>query len=188
MKTRNLIAGFISLSLLTGMLVGCDNHLEDDEMVTLQFFNGDGSLDIKFDDEIAQEITRRTGVRLEITAPMAGDEAQDIALMIAQDEYPDLMYAKGSIDLLIGAGAVMPLDDLIEEKGDHLKAMYGDQLGRLRHTLANPSTYHVGTFGVNDHILETSGTAQIQMEVMRELGYPQLNTLTDFEQDIKTYI
>jgi len=143
---------------------------------------------MNFDDAVAEEITRRTGVRLEITAPMAGDEATDIALMIAQDEFPDLIYAKGSIDILIGADALLPLDDLIAERGDNISAMYGDLLGRLRHTLDQPYTYHVGTFGVNDAINETSGTAQIQMSAMRELGFPTLESLDEFADAIRTYV
>ena len=191
MKRRHLLLGLFAVALCALILVGCGNSGgadADDEITVLTFFHADGNLDMNFDDAIAEEITRRTGVRLEITAPMAGDESTDIALMIAQGEFPDLIYAKGSIDILVGAGAVLPLDDLIEERGDNIRAMYGDLLGRLRHTLERPNIYHVGTFGVNNAINETSGTAQIQMSAMRELGFPTLESLDDFADAIRTYL
>jgi len=192
MKNKYLLTAVLSLGLTAIALVGCgnsnDSATDEDDVVILTFFSADGLLEMNFDDAIAEEITRRTGVRLEISAPMAGDEAQDIALMVSQNEYPDLIYAKSSIDLLVNAGAVLPLDDLIEEKGEHLKALYGDKLGRLRYTLDDPAIYHVGTGPVNERITETSGTAQIQMEVMRELGFPELKTLEDFENAIKMYM
>ena len=199
MKRKHLLLGLFTIVLCALVLVACgdddddyDNgdgdSAADGEVTVLTFFHADGNLDMHFDDAVAEEITRRTGVRLEITAPMAGDEATDIALMIAQGEFPDLIYAKGSIDILIGADAVLALDDLIEERGDNIRALYGDLLGRLRHTLERPNTYHVGTFGVNNAINETSGTAQIQMSVMRELGFPTLESLDDFADAIRTYM
>ena len=189
MRKKRLLTGLLSLGLATGVLVGCSNDIQGDEeeVITLKFFNADGNQNMSFDDVVAQEITRQTGVNLEITAPMAGDEAQDVALMIAQNEFPDLIYAKGSIDLLVNAGALLPLDDLIEEKGDNIRHLYGDKLGRLRYNSEDPAIYHVGTGAVQERILETAGIAQIQMEVMRELGYPTLDTLEDFENAIRTY-
>lgn len=189
MKRRNLLLGLSVVVLSLFVLIACgDGATSDDDVTVLTFFHADGNLDMNFDDAVAQEITRRTGVRLEITAPMAGDESTDIALMIAQGEFPDLIYAKSSIDVLIGAGAILRLDDLIAERGDHIRALYGDLLGRLRHTLEQPYTYHLGTFGVNQMIHETSGTAQIQMSAMRELGFPTLESLDDFADAIRTYM
>jgi len=191
MKKNYLLSMLIKFGIMVTVLVGCGNFNESgagEDRLTLAFYHADGDLNMRFDDAVAEEIMRLTGVKLEILAPMAGDEAQDIALMISQGEFPDLIYAKGSLDLLIGADAVLPLDERIAEKGHHIKALYGDQLGRLRHTLDNPFIYHVGTFGVNERILETAGTAQIQMDVMRELGYPNLETLAELEEAIKTYL
>src|SRR5699024_12216658 len=70
--------------------------------------------------------------------------------------YPDMIFAKGDIGKLIEAGGVIKLDDLIEEKGDNLKAMYGDQLDRLRNSVDDPSIYQVGTYGVEEAIWERS--------------------------------
>jgi len=192
MKKRNLLLGLLSILLVGIVLTACGDGggggPGDDGVTVLTFFHADGNLDMNFDDPVAQEITRRTGIRLEITSPMAGDESTDIALMVAQGEFPDLIYAKSSIDVLIGAGAVLRLDDLIAERGDNIRALYGDLLGRLRHTLDQPYTYHLGTFGVNQLITQTSGTAQIQMSAMRELGFPTLDSLEDFADAIRAYV
>uniref|UniRef100_UPI00082A306B ABC transporter substrate-binding protein n=1 Tax=Amphibacillus sediminis TaxID=360185 RepID=UPI00082A306B len=153
--------------------------------VTLTFYNEDGE-EKAFDDPVAQKITEKTGVILDIQYPVGGND-EAVPLMIASADYPDLIFAKDGIGMLIEAGGVIKLDDLIEERGDNIKAMYGDQINRLRNSLDDPSIYALGAYGVFDHKLETSGTFQIQLEVLRELGYPEITTLEQFEEAIETY-
>lgn len=157
-----------------------------DEPITLTMFNADGE-EKDFDDLVAQKITEETGVILEMDYPV-GDNEEAIPLMIAGGDYPDLIFAKGDIGKLIEAGAVIKLDDLIEEKGDNLKAMYGDQIDRLRRSTEDPSIYTVGTYGVETAVWEPSGTFQIQLDVLRELGYPEINTLEELEAALTEYV
>ncbi len=167
---------------------GNDKEAESKEGVTtLTFFNADLQKDDKFDNPVAAEMTKQTGVKLEISHPVGGDE-QAIPLMIASGDYPDLIFGKGDINKLIEAGAVIALDELIEEKGDNVKKMYGDQLSRLKNSLDDPYIYHLGTGGVENEAYKTSGTASLQLEVLKELGYPEIKTLEDYEAAIKTYI
>lgn len=158
-----------------------------EEETTLTFFTVDLSIDDPFTNPVAQEITKRTGIKLEISHPVGGDE-QAIPLMIASGDYPDLIYSKGDLNKLIDAGAVIPLDDLIEEKGENLKAMYGEQITRLRNSLEDPQIYHLGTGGVTLSQLKTSGTVQIQLDVLEELGYPEITTLEEYEAALTDYI
>ncbi|MGP4041441.1 ABC transporter substrate-binding protein [Gracilibacillus sp. D59] len=168
-----------------GATEGNEGDSSSDEPLTLTFFSADGE-EKAFDDPVAQKITEETGVKLEIDYPVGGND-EAIPLMIASGDYPDLIYAKGDIGKLIEAGGVIKLDDLIEEKGENLKAMYGDQLDRLRNSREDPSIYTVGTYGVENAYWQTSGTFQIQLDVLRELGYPEINTLEDFEEAITKY-
>ncbi|MDX8044565.1 ABC transporter substrate-binding protein [Gracilibacillus sp. S3-1-1] len=161
------------------------NDTSGDEPLTLTFFSADGE-EKSFDDPVAQKITEETGIKLEIDYPVGGND-EAIPLMIASGDYPDLIYAKGDIGKLIEAGGVIKLDDLIEEKGDNLKAMYGEQIDRLRNSVDDPSIYTVGTYGVENAYWETSGTFQIQLDVLRELGYPEITSLEEYEDAITEY-
>lgn len=59
-------------------------------------------------------ITEKTGVKLKTTRPVGGnDESEAVALMIAEQKYPDIIFAKGSAGNLIDAGAMMDMTDLI---------------------------------------------------------------------------
>ena len=183
----------LSTSLLLAACAGdggsssSSNDGDKEEVTTLTFFSADLSTDDPFTNPVAQEITKRTGVKLEISHPVGGDE-QAVPLMIASGDYPDMIFGKGDINKLIDAGAVIALDDLIEEKGENLKAMYGDQLNRLRNSLDDPQIYHLGTGGVTNKYLKTSGTFQLQFDALKQLGYPEINTLEEFEEAVKTYV
>ncbi|HOJ98429.1 MAG TPA: extracellular solute-binding protein, partial [Termitinemataceae bacterium] len=87
--------------------------------ITFTFFTVDATEDMPFTDPVAKKITELTGVTLKVDRPVAGDQ-QAIPLMIASGQYPDLIYAKGDLTLLIEAGAVIPLDDLIAKRGKYI--------------------------------------------------------------------
>ncbi len=182
---------FFSAALLLVIFTACSNKessLErQNEPVTFSFFTSDATEYMLWNDPVAREITRKTGVALDIKHPIAGD-TQAVALMIASAEYPDLIYAKGELSKLIEAGSVIPLDDLIEKYGKNMKELYGDQIVRLRHSTGDPRIYSVGTYGVKQAILETSGILQIQHAVLKELGYPVIRTLEDYENAIRAYM
>lgn len=186
----------IGLLLLSSslLLAACGNdggadttEADGDEVTTLTFFSADLTEDAPFDDPVAQKITEETGVKLEISHPVGGDE-QAVPLMIASGDYPDMIFAKGDIGKMIDAGALLPLDDLIEERGENIKNMYGDQIDRLRNSLDDPQIYHLGTGGVTNIDMETSGTFQIQLDVLRDQGYPEINTLDEFETALTDFL
>ncbi|KRG08900.1 sugar ABC transporter substrate-binding protein [Virgibacillus soli] len=189
----SLMLVFIAGLTLAGCSSDSDKKKADgsggskDDPITLTFFNADLTTDVSFDDPVAKKITEKTGIVLDIEHPVGGDE-QAIPLMIASGEYPDMIYAKGDIGKLIEAGGVIKLDDLIEEKGENLKKMYGDQIDRLRNSIDDPSIYTVGTYGVENAYWSTSGTMSLQLDVLRELGYPDIKTLDDYEKALKDYI
>lgn len=193
MEMRNKLGMLLLSSSILLAACGSDDGgsnegaTSEDGVTTLTFFNADGAQDDPFDNPIAEKITEETGVKLEITQPVGGDE-QAVPLMIASGDYPDMIFAKGDIGKMIDADALLPLDDLIEERGDNIKSLYGDQLDRLRNNLNDPQIYHLGTGGATNVPLETSGTFQIQIDMLKELGYPEISTLEDFESALTTFL
>ena len=155
--------------------------------ITFSFFNWDATDDMEFDDPIAKEITRRTGVTLKVDRPVGGDQ-QAVPLMIASGEFPDLIFAKGELSKVVEAGAILPLDPLIEKRGKYIKEMYGPMLNRLRNSTEDPNIYNVGTYALHNGVWTTDGTMQIQHAVLKDLGYPRMRTLNDYEQAIKAYL
>lgn len=187
MNLKN-IKRLILLVFLSLIFMSCKKTAEQVQIepVTFTFYSSDLNEPLNFDDVIANEITRRTGVKLEFYQ-IRLNENDDIDLMIVNDQYPDLIFAKSGLSKLIEVGSVIPLDELIENYGLNIKSLYGDQLVRLRNSLEDPSIYTVGTYEIHQKVMETSGNLQIQNAVLREYGYPKIKTLSDFENILMAY-
>lgn len=82
-----------------------------------------------FKSPVAQKIKELTGVTLKIEYAIAqGAGQQKLQLMAASGDYPDLVYAKGDLQLLKNAGGIVQLDSLIEKYGPNIKKAYGKTL------------------------------------------------------------
>lgn len=160
--------------------------LADRTPVTLTLFEKDVTEDVEFTDPIAKKITELTGVTLKVEHAVGGDE-QAIPLMIASGDYPDMIYAKGDTNKLIDAGAIIPLEDMIEEKGDNLKNLYGNMLQRLKFSQDDPSIYTVGCYGVSTALWKSDGVMQIQNAVLKDQGYPEIRTIDEYEAAMQAY-
>lgn len=189
---KKSISFLVASSILVTSLAGCKGNILGDKKInkdpiTLTMFVSDLKQPLGFDDDVAKKITELTGVTLKFTYAENGFK-KPIDLMIAKEDYPDLIYAKGDTNKLIDAKAIIKLDDYIETKGDNIKKLYGDQINRLKNSLEDPSIYTVGTYGVSSAVWDPSGTMQIQNKVLKELGYPKIKTMHDYEQAVKEYI
>lgn len=197
MKRKKILSLLLTGIMTASIFVGCGKKEDggtsskldkmDKSPITFTIFSADLAEDIDFTDDVAKKITELTGVTLKFEHPVAGD-TQAVPLMIAGGEYPDLIYAKGDTSKLIDAGAILKLDDYIEESGDNLKALYGDQLSRLRYNNEDPSIYTVGTYGVTSKVFSPGGTMQIQHQALKELGYPEVKNIQDYEKVLKDYL
>lgn len=101
-----------------------------EEMPTLTMFDINAGSH-HFDDRIAQEIMKRTGVRIQVIDPTE-DSAEKVNLMLAYRDYPDMiLVGLGSIGRYQSAGALVDLEPFMD-RIPNVKEMYGDMLSRLR--------------------------------------------------------
>lgn len=162
---------------------------DDKSPITFEYFNADGK-NGNWDNPVAKAITEATGVTLDVSYPVAsqGDAKEDVALMIANDEYPDMIYAKGSATDLYQAGALIDMTDLIEKYGPNIKKMYGAEMEKLKWSQDDPGIYQLSYAGVNQKTLTTGGSCQIQWAALKENDYKYPKILDEYEKMIKSYL
>ena len=162
---------------------------DDKSPITFEYFNADGK-NGNWDNPVAKAITEATGVTLDVSYPVAsqGDAKEDVALMIANNEYPDMIYAKGSATDLYQAGALIDMTDLIEKYGPNIKKMYGAEMEKLKWSQDDPGIYQLSYAGVNQKTLTTGGSCQIQWAALKENDYKYPKTLDEYEKMIKSYL
>ncbi|MGN1141913.1 MAG: extracellular solute-binding protein [Oliverpabstia sp.] len=196
MKMKRVSAWLLAMAMVVGCFSGCgkggdsaketSSDSSEGGVTELTFYNADGQED-PWTDPVAEALTEATGVKLKTDYPVSSDD-QKVALMIAEQNYPDLIFAKGDAASLIDAGALIDMTDLIEEYGPNIKKMYGDEFDKLKYSEDDPSIYQLSSYSVGGTLYKSSGTAQVQWAVLKENDYKLPETLDEFETMIKDYL
>ncbi|WP_046216139.1 ABC transporter substrate-binding protein [Paenibacillus wulumuqiensis] len=191
---RYALAPLVVLSLVTATACGSSDPTEQETSdpstpITISFFGSDANPTWNnMKDDVGQAITKATNVTINAEYDVSGGGTQKIALMTASGEYPDMIFPKGSITKLVEAGALIDLTDLIDKYGPNIKKVYGDDLSRLKYSKEDPSIYVIPTnAGVGQTTFDAGGGFEVQNAVMKELGYPEIKTVKDFENVLKEY-
>lgn len=88
-----------------------------------------------FDDPVALELMKRTGISLNLVSP-TGDPGEKLSLMLAGQDYPDIVLMDRGSDIVnqyIEAGALVDLSQYLD-KMPNVVEMYGETLNKTRYT------------------------------------------------------
>lgn len=145
MKKKRVAAVLMAAVLAATALAGCaqnsNSETKDpagsktDEKVTITFFDKNSGSKT-FDDAVAKTIMEKTGVNIEVENP-SGDPLEKLNLMLTGQNYPDIVLMDRGNEIVnryIEAGALIPLNDLIEKYAPNVKQMYGEVLAKSRYT------------------------------------------------------
>ncbi|WP_235848521.1 ABC transporter substrate-binding protein [Litchfieldia alkalitelluris] len=137
---------------------------------------------------IGKILEDKTGVNFKLEH-IVGDLNTKIGVMVASDDYPDVVIPDAAIDTMLEAGAFIPLNDLLEEHGPDILAAYGPYLDRF--TMDDGNIYYL-PFGadVNEFIPNPNidqGAFWIQRGILKEYGFPEIKTLDEYFEIIERY-
>lgn len=144
-----------------------------------------------YESPVAQKIKELTGVTLEVEFAISQDAGKEkLSLMAASGDYPDLVYAKGDLNILKNVNGVLKLDELIEQYGPNIQKFYSyeDAYKRLRWSLEDPSIYYIGGKELGQENSEPNAGMQISLGAIKEQNYPLPKTLEDVEAIVKEYV
>ncbi|MFC5470835.1 ABC transporter substrate-binding protein [Cohnella suwonensis] len=156
------------------------------EPITISMFNGYTGPAPTDDNKIYKKIKDELGVTLKEEI-LVGDAEQKLGVMIAGGDYPDLITSSTK---LTAAGAVIPLEELIEKHAPNLKKHYE----KVWNMMKDPNDGHIywlpnyGVYRGNFNTTYYGGPAfWIQKAVLKEFGYPKLKTLDEYFGLIEQY-
>lgn len=201
MKHKKRASALLVITMLATMVLaacgngkeevqGTDTPKEPDSVspMTISFYSADSNASWNnMQDTVGKKVTEKTGITLQAEFAVDGSN-QKLPLLVASGEYPDLVFAKGDANLFVDAGGFIDLTDLIEEHAPNIKKVYGEYMNRLKWSNDDEAIYVLPTLNAVGHsAFDAGGTFQIQHEVLKELGYPELKTVKDYENALKTY-
>jgi putative aldouronate transport system substrate-binding protein len=161
------------------------------DKVTFTYFNAAGAAkDVNTNETtIGKILEDQTGVNFKLEH-IVGDINTKIGTMIASNEYPDVIIPDAAIDKILGAGAFIALDDLIEQHGPNIKRVYGPYLNQMKAEDGKiyflPFSNVVGEFISDPNI--NQGAFWVQRRVLKEAGYPEIKTLDAYLKLVTDFV
>ena len=120
MKRKQMLAFGLTTAMAASLLAGCGGEKKDKEKEEggikefTAFFAVPGT-EINDDNEIQEKIAEITGAKCKETW-LTGQTAEEaVGTMIAGGEYPDFIDGGDAMEQLYEAGALVPLDDYIDD-------------------------------------------------------------------------
>ncbi|WJH32176.1 hypothetical protein N6H14_17160 [Paenibacillus sp. CC-CFT747] len=142
---------------------------------------------INWNNEVAQEITKRTGATIKWDV-ITGDFRTKMNVWLAANDYPEVINIHdNTLQSYITAKAVLDLTPLIKEHGPNIMKAFNNDLSILQqpdgkiYGLLQPPTKKVEN-------LNQAGWIAIQSAVLKDAGYPPIKTLDDVRNLVANYM
>jgi putative aldouronate transport system substrate-binding protein len=119
---------------------------------------------------------------------LVGEIAQRAGTMIAGGQFPDILEVRET--RWIDAGALIPLEGLIDKYGPNIKKHYADVWDKMKSP--DGHIYYLVNYGVfqgRDQSPDYNQTAfWVQKAVLKDAGYPQIKTVDQYFDMIEAYL
>ncbi len=158
--------------------------------IEISFFISDPGQAPTPDNKIYKKIKEELGVTCNFEF-LVGDKNQKIGVMIAGGEYPDVItLGSDTVSKFTGAGALVPLEDIIEKDAPNLKKHFDPYKNKVK-DVTDGHFYVMPGYGVyyNDFSINVNeGPAFfMQKAVLKDAGYPKVKTLDQYFDLIEKY-
>lgn len=194
MKKKQLVAALLGMTVLSTMLAGCggkEKPKETEEGGVKEFtaFFAVPGTEINDDNEVQQKIAEITGAKCKETW-LTGQTAEEaVGTMIAGGEYPDFIDGGDGMVQLYEAGALVALDDYIDDYPNIKEFYTEEEWDKLRQD--DGHIYWIQQFG-NIYGEEKATTHNdeafwIQTRVLEWAGYPEVTTMDEYFELIESY-
>lgn len=186
-RTRVTALRLLGLALTASAVVSAQGSTPKPLTFTA-FFSDTNANWNNMQDDVGRVITQKTGVTLKADFAV-GSPDEKINLIAASGQYPDLISPKGAGGVLVDAGAMLDLTDLINKYAPNIKRVIGTQMARMRFSNQDQKIYFIPTNeAINQTYFDTDAWFKLQLGALKEQKYPQVKTLADYEKVVAAYV
>lgn len=194
MKKKQMLAALMGVAMLSTLLAGCgggDKEGSSEEGGVKEFtaFFAVPGTEINDDNEIQQKIAEITGAKCKETW-LTGQTAEEaVGTMIAGGEYPDFIDGGDGMAQLYDAGALVALDDYIDDYPNIKEYLTEQEWDKLRQE--DGHIYWINQFqniyGEEKATTHNDEAFWIQTRVLEWAGYPEVKTMDQYFDLIEAY-
>jgi putative aldouronate transport system substrate-binding protein len=160
----------------------------DTSPITFTLYVGDywqtNYIDPSWTDPIAVELTKRTGVTLDVSIPASDDDEGEMNKLIASGNLADFIFRSygASKQTLASGGYVKALDDLIEQYGPNIKKNMSGSFAAWRNR-SDGKIYNIGYWYFNRTVKPALNlqvnTLQMRYDILKDMGFAKLDRSTE---------
>ena len=194
MKKKQMLAALMGVAMLSTLLAGCgggDKEGSSEEGGVKEFtaFFAVPGTEINDDNEIQQKIAEITGAKCKETW-LTGQTAEEaVGTMIAGGEYPDFIDGGDGMAQLYDAGALVALDDYIDDYPNIKEYLTDQEWDKLRQE--DGHIYWINQFqniyGEEKATTHNDEAFWIQTRVLEWAGYPEVKTMDQYFDLFEAY-
>lgn len=186
-KTRNIVSLLLAVLLICGMTPTFAQTAKDPITFTIYIEDAqENRIEEGFQGTVSKKITADTGVTIKYNFGV-GDVSEQVTLMVADRSFPDFVFSRSHLYSFLEADAYIDLAPLIEEHGPNIKALYGKYFDSLKDK--DGHIYYLGQDFVHpiNPTKDPEDSFELQLAVVKELGYPEIRTLDQYADAIRQY-
>lgn len=189
MKRKKMVALLLLTAMTTAAFAGTETVMADEEVKEFTAFFAVPGSEINDDNEIQQMIAQITGAKCKETW-LTGQTAQEaVGTLIAGGEYPDMIDGGDGMAQLYDAGALIALDDYIDDYPNIKEFLTEEEWDKLRQD--DGHIYWIQQFG-NIYGEEKATTHNdeafwIQTRVLEWAEYPEIKTMDQYFNLLEEY-
>ena len=194
MKKKQMLAALMGAVMLSTLLAGCgggdkEGSSEEGGIKEFTAFFAVPGTEINDDNEIQQKIAEITGAKCKETW-LTGQTAEEaVGTMIAGGEYPDFIDGGDGMAQLYDAGALVALDDYIDDYPNIKEYLTDQEWDKLRQE--DGHIYWINQFqniyGEEKATTHNDEAFWIQTRVLEWAGYPEVKTMDQYFDLIEAY-
>lgn len=194
MKKKQMLAALMGAVMLSTLLAGCgggdkEGSSEEGGIKEFTAFFAVPGTEINDDNEIQQKIAEITGAKCKETW-LTGQTAEEaVGTMIAGGEYPDFIDGGDGMAQLYDAGALVALDDYIDDYPNIKEYLTDQEWDKLRQE--DGHIYWIQQFqniyGEEKATIHNDEAFWIQTRVLEWAGYPEVKTMDQYFDLIEAY-
>ncbi|MDO5337656.1 MAG: sugar ABC transporter substrate-binding protein [Eubacteriales bacterium] len=189
MKRKKMVALLLLTAMTTAAFAGTETVMADEEVKEFTAFFAVPGSEINDDNEIQQMIAQITGAKCKETW-LTGQTAQEaVGTLIAGGEYPDMIDGGDGMAQLYDAGALIALDDYIDDYPNIKEFLTEEEWDKLRQD--DGHIYWIQQFGniYGDEKATTHNDEAfwIQTRVLEWAEYPEITTMDQYFNLLEEY-
>lgn len=207
MKTKKVLSVLLAVSMMSALFTGCVGMEDTGTKISDAGQNSGGETsnsgeikeftaffavpgtEINDDNEVQQIIAEKTGAKVKETWLTGQTAAEAVGTLIAGGEYPDFIDGSDGATQLYEAGALVALDDYIDNYPNIKEFLTEQEWDQLRkddgHIYWIPQFSNI--YGEEKATIHNDEAFWIQTRVLEWAGYPEVSTMDEYFDLIERY-